>query len=198
MLAVVSLLVNKQGDFVDAYYVTPVPPFPTALGAAFNTFTSRQDISQVPCPIILPNQLRIGSKIKIEAEGEYGSTGTPTIILGFYVGLPGASGAPAAITTILAESGALATSTATAFPWRLEYRGIITGMGTSGQIVGSGNVELSTLTALTTTAIPITAALRTVTLDTTLSRCVGICATWSASNAANTVKVHNSSVLLLN
>jgi len=59
-------------------------------------------------------------------------------------------------------------------------------------------VELGTLTALTATAIPVTAALRTVTLDTTLPRAVGVCATWSASNAANTVKVHNSSVLLLN
>ena len=183
---------------MDAYLVNLVGPFASTIGASFGTFTTKQDVSAKPSPIIPPNVLWEGRRVKIEAEGDYSSTGTPTIVLGFYVGLPGASGAPAAITTTLAESGALATSTATSFPWRMEYRGLITTSGTSGVIVGSGNAELGTLTALTATAIPITAALRTVTIDTTLARAVGVCATWSASSASNTVRVYNMTVQLMN
>ena len=184
---------------MDAYYTTPVGPFATALGANFNTFTTRQDISAVPSPIIAANQLRIGSKIKIEAEGEVSTTATPTLVLGIYGGLPGASGAPAALTMILAESSALSFATAAAWAWRLEWRGLITAIGTAGSVVGQGDIEFGTsLTAFTDAPIPITAALRTVTWDTTLDRALGMCGTFSASSVSNNVRVHNFSCLLLN
>lgn len=184
---------------MDAYYSTPVSPFAPAIGNNFNTFTTRQDVSPLPVPIIPPNAPRPGTMLKMEAEGEWSATGTPTLVLGFYVGLPGASGAPAAITTILAESGAIALTALTNIPWRMELRGKIVTVGTSGSIVLLGDIEMgSSLTAFATTAIPITLALRTVALDTTLARACGICATFSVSNVANNVRVYSHTVLLQN
>jgi hypothetical protein len=180
---------------MDAYYATPVPPFPTALGAAFNTFTTRQDISPQPLPIIYPGQLRIGSKIKVEAEGEFSTTGTPTLSIGTYIGT-----IAGVITTVIAEYTAAATGSAAAsWPWRLEWRGIVTAVGTAGSVTGCGAVELgSSLVAATTLPIPSTLALRTIAWDTTIARAIGVCATWGTSSASNSIKTYNSSVLLLN
>ncbi|HEY5987258.1 MAG TPA: hypothetical protein VIV12_12925 [Streptosporangiaceae bacterium] len=184
---------------MDAYYTTPVGPFAGALGANFNTFTTRQDVSPVPCPIIQPNQLRIGTRIKMEAEGEWSATATPTLVLGFWAGAVGASGGVAATTFLIAESSAFTLSAITNIPWRLEWRGIVTVTGTSGSVVGSGDIEIGTsLTAFTDAPIPITLALRTITWDTTLARACGVCATFSASSVSNNVRVYNHTVLLLN
>lgn len=181
-----------MGDF---YMTTPVGPFPTAIGASFGAFTTRQDVSPQPLPVIQGYQLRLGSKIKIEAEGEFSTTGTPTLALGFYIGT-----AAGAITTVLAESGAITTGSGAAnWPWRLEYRGIITGLGVTGACVGMGDLELGTsLTAFSDVPIPTTLALRTIVWDTTIARAIGVCATYGTSNAANTVKTYNHSVSLLN
>src|SRR5689334_18825053 len=130
---------------MEAYLSNIVPPYATALGAAFSTFTTRQDISAKPSPIIPPNAMWEGRRIKIEAEGEFSTTGTPTLVLGFYVGIPGASGAPAAITTVLAESAAITTASgAAAFPWRLEWRALVTASGTSGSLTGQGIIDFGT------------------------------------------------------
>lgn len=181
-----------MGDF---YVTTPIGPFPTALGNNFNTFTARQDVSPQPLPVILPYQLRLGSKIEIEAEGEFSTTVTPTLVLGFYIGT-----VAGAITTPLAESSAITTATgAASFPWRMEYRGIVTAIGTAGTIVGCGNLELGTsLIASSTTPMPITLALRTVTWDTTIARAIGVCATWGTNSVSNNVRTYNHSVLLFN
>jgi hypothetical protein len=185
---------------MDAYYTTPVGPFHVAAGAAFGTFTTRQDISPIPCPVILPGMLRVGTQIKIEAEGEYSTTGTPTLALGFYAGLVGNTGIPAGLTTIIADSVANTTGAGTAaqWPWRLMWRGLITALGvTSGSVLGAGSCEFgTTISALTLTAVPITAALRTVTRDTTIAWCIGVCGTYSASSASNTVKVNSLLVSL--
>lgn len=179
----------------DFYMTTPIGPFPTAIGASFGTFTTRQDVSPQPLPVIQGYQLRLGSKIKIEAEGEFSTTGTPTLVLGLYIGT-----AAGAITTVLAESSAITTASgAASFTWRLEYRGIITGLGVTGACVGCGNLELGTaLTTISSVPIPITLALRTIVWDTTIARAIGVCATWGTSSASNTVRTYNHSVLLLN
>jgi len=181
---------------VDFYVTGPVGPFPTAIGASFGTFTARQDVSPLPLPVVQAYTLRLGTKIKIEAEGRFSTTGTPTLALGFYIGT-----AAGAITTVIAESSAVTTgSGAAAWSWRLEYRGLFVGtLGTGCQLVGNGTLELGTsLTAHASTPIPITDALRTIVWDTTIPRAIGVCATWSASSASNTVQTLNHSVLLLN
>lgn len=188
----------------DAYYTTPVAPFHTAAGTTIGTFTTKRDISPAPCPVIWPGMLRIGSKIKIECEGEWSSTGSPTFVLGLYYGvaLDASTGIPLAITGTLAESAAVTVGAgAAAWPWRMEWRGLVTALGTAGSVLGQGDLEAAG-TAISsfssTQAIPITQALRTVAIPTGGPLVVGVCATCSASSASNTVKVNNLSVQLLN
>lgn len=185
-----------MGDF---YASTPIGPFATAIGAAFNTFTTRQFVDPLPTPIIPANALRPGTRLKIEAEGEFSTTGTPTLSIGCAFGIPGATGA-LGTAVVLAEYTAAATGSAAAsWPWRLEYRGIVTATGTAGSITGQGDVELgSSLVAYTTLPIPSTLALRTVAIDTTIARGVGIVATWGASSASNSIKVYQCTALLQN
>jgi len=183
---------------MDAYYTTPLGPFAPAIGANFNTFTTKQDVSPLPLPILPANACRPGTCIKMEAEGEWSATGTPTLVLGFYCGAPGTVGG-GTITTTFAESVASTLSANTSFPWRMEYRGKIVTVGTTGSIVGSGDLEMGTsLSAITSTMIPITLALRTVAINTTIANAIGICATFSASSASNNVRVYQLTASLLN
>lgn len=185
-----------MGDF---YASTPVPPFATAIGANFNTFTARQFVDPLPVPVILPYQMRPGSLVKIEAEGEFSTTATPTLVLGVAFGIPGATGA-LGTPIVLAENAAITTgSGAASWMWRIEYRGRVTATGTAGSITGTGQLAYGTsLTAVTSVAIPATLALRTVAVDTTISRGVGVVATWGTSNVANNVRVYMVSAILQN
>jgi len=175
---------------LDAYYTTPLGPFHPAPGAAFTTFTTKQNVSPDPVPVIQAGQLRLGSILEIEADGEISSTGSPTMVFGLFLGALGASSAPSIVAT-LAESGAQTIgATAAAWPWRLNYEGRVTLLGTSGTIVGQGEIKWGTsLTAWTSAPLPITQALRTVTVDTTIQRAIGVCGTWSASSVSNSIKV---------
>jgi hypothetical protein len=164
------------------YWVAPVGPFHIIDGAAFNTFTTFQSISPAP-PIVLPgNTLEPGSTIELEAVGEFSNTATPTLSLGFFYGT-------AAV--VLAQSAAITTTTsAVGWPWRIHYRGRVRSIGTAGSIVGMGWVDLGTsLTAMTTQFMPTTLALRTVAIDTTTAKEIGVGAAWGASSASNTIKV---------
>jgi hypothetical protein len=184
---------------MQARYTTPLGPFAPDIGAAFNTFTTKQDVSPLPLPILPANAVDKGTILKIEAEGEFSTTATPTLVLGFYAGAPGASGG-GTITHTLAESSAITTgSGAASWPWRLEYRGKFTLTGSSGTIVGCGDIEFGTsLTALTSFPIPITLALRTVTFNTTIANAIGVCATYSASSISNAVRTYAITASLLN
>ena len=63
---------------MEAHYTTPLGPFAPAIGAAFNTFTTRQDVSPLPLPILPANGVSLGTAFKVEAEGQWSATGTPT------------------------------------------------------------------------------------------------------------------------
>lgn len=175
----------------DVYYTSPVPPFHTAVGAFFNTFTTFQDISPTPRPAIYGNALRAGSKLEVEAWGVFSNTATPTLALGFYFGT-------AAV--VLAQSAAITTTTgATLWQWHLKYCGVVVAPGTAGSIVGQGIIDLGTsLTAMTTAPIPVTDAARTVAIDTTVNKEIGVGAAWGASSASNTIKTNDLRVLVLN
>lgn len=180
---------------MDLYFTTPIGPFPVAASSTFASFTTKQDVSPQPLPVVAAYQPRLGTKLWIKANGEFSTTGTPTLALGFYIGT-----AAAAITTDIALSSVITTgSGAAAWPWDLEWSGTFTAIGTSGTIVGCGALQLGTaLTTISTTPIPITQALRTVTWDTTIARAVGVSATWGTSSASNTVKTNSLAVVLLN
>lgn len=180
---------------MDIYLATPVAPFHSAAGAAFGTFTTKQDVSPQPLPVIQGGTLRPGAKLWLKAVGEFSTTGTPTLALGFWIGTVGGS-----ITTDIALSGVITTgTTAAAWPFDLEWCGICTAVGTAGSVIGSGILQLGTsLTAFATSALPITQALRTFAWDTTIARAIGVSATYSASSASNTVKVNDLQALLVN
>lgn len=178
------------------FLAEPVGPFHPAVGAAFASFTTKQDISPSPLPVIQGGRLEPGMKIWIQSHGEFSTTGTPTLALGYYIGTRAAS-----ITTDIALSSVITTgSGAAAWPWSLEWFGVVTAVGTSGSVTGSGRLDLGT--ALTTFAaavpIPITQALRTFTWDTTIERAVGVSATWGTSSASNTLKVNSHQVMIIN
>jgi hypothetical protein len=184
------------------YLVNCVGPFAQASGAAFNTFTTKQDVSPRPVPRILPGMVRAGSIIKIEAEGEWScTTGSPTLTFGLFHGThTGDTSAPTSLTDIaLSSAMPCGASALTAMPWRMEWRGKVTKTGSAGSMIGQGDLEFGTsLTTFSDVPIPITAALRTVAIDTTTDRAIGVSATWSASNAANSITTYSITVLILN
>lgn len=177
-------------------------PYAYLSGAAFNTFTTKKDVSPLPIPRIPAGRFEIGSVLKIEAEGEYScTTGSPTLNFGLYLGAHDGTATVPTITTDIALSAAMApgASALTAMPWRMEYRGKVTKVGSAGTLLGHGDLEFGTsLTALTTFPIPITAALRTVALNTTIDNAIGVSGTWSASNAANSITTYNLTVVVMN
>src|SRR5689334_19011077 len=112
---------------MDIYLSEPVGPFPTAVGGAFNTFTTKKSVDPLPIVVIPAGKLRLGSKISIRANGEYSTTGTPNLTWGFWYGTRALS-----ITGDIALSSVIATpSGAAALPWTMEWDGICTAEGTS-------------------------------------------------------------------
>lgn len=173
-------------------------PFPSARGSAANTFTTAKDVSPTPLPFCAANELKLGSKVEIEAFGEFSTTGTPTLQIEFLYGV--ASGALASTGVILAASGAITTvTTAASFPWHAKWVGIVTATGTAGVIYGSGILDLGTsLIAFASSAMPITAAARSVTIDTTVAKTFGIGAAWSVSSVSNQIIVDHFAAKIVN
>lgn len=164
-------------------------PFPNARGAAFNTFTTAKDVSPVPLPVVYGNELRLGSKVELEVRGEYSGVTGNTLRLGFHYGVL----AGGLLSTGIELCGSALTAmgtTPTAWPFHMHYRGIITAIGASGVIYGHGILDLgSSLTALGSTAIPVTAAARQKTIDTTVQKTLGVFAEFGTSAAGNQVIV---------
>lgn len=180
-----------------ANLVSQAGGYPQAAGAAFTTFTALQDVSPLPLPLVYGYQLRVGQKIDLEAEGEFSTTGTPTLSLAFLYGATaGAAGSP----VVWAQTGVITTgTTAAAWPWHLHARGLVTAVGTSGSIILQGYLDLGTsLTAASSTWAPVTQALRTTTIDTTANKLIGVGAAWGTSSASNSIKVNNFTALLMN
>jgi hypothetical protein len=173
-------------------------PFPSARGSAANTFTTAKDVSPVPLPFVGGNEIKLGSKIELEAFGEFSTTGTPTLQLGFLYGV--AAGAVASGGVTLAASGAITTATgAAAFPWHMKWIGTVTAVGTAGVVYGHGILDLGTsLTAFATSAVPVTAAGRSVAIDTTVAKTFGVLAAWSVSSVSNSVTVDSLMAKVVN
>jgi hypothetical protein len=164
-------------------------PFPTARGTAVNTFTTARDVSPTPLPFTQGYELRVGSKVELEAFGEFSTTATPTLQLMFLYGVASAAVASGGVT--LAASGAITTATgAASFPWHAKYVGIVTAVGTTGAIYGQGILDLGTsLTAFASSAMPVTAAGRSVAIDTTIAKTFGVGAAYGTSSVSNAVVV---------
>lgn len=176
-------------------------PFPKGLGTAKNTFTTYQDVAGVASdpsslPSSLPGDLKRGTKIQVEAFGEFSTTGTPTLQIGcIYGATPGAAGG-----TAMAQSGAITTgSGAAAWAWHYNAWGLVTQVGASGTMTIHGILDLGTsLTALASSHAPITAAARAVTIDTTTQKLWGLGAAYSVSSASNGITVYGFRVEIMN
>jgi hypothetical protein len=174
---------------VRTYYVGPLPPLHITDGAAFNTFTTFQSIAPTPAVVLPANILEPGSELRLEYDGEFSNTGTPTLGLGFLYGA-----------TALAVGTAITTTTAAAsWPIHAEWCGRVRSVGTAGSINGQGwwtiGTSLATLSAAQ--SMPVTLALRTVTIDTTAATAVAPGAVWGTSSVSNTIKVNRFSVSLV-
>lgn len=174
------------------YWSTPLPPFQTADGTALASSTTLTDISLAPQCVLPANVLEAGMKLQLEAFCTFSTTGTPTLLLGFYHG--GVAG------TALAVSSAVTTgSGAAAWSAILRWRGQVRSVGSSGSIVGQGEFLLGTsLTAFSARCIPEVAASRTVTIDTTAAKSLTVGAQWGTNSASNTITCNDFTVTLLN
>jgi hypothetical protein len=150
----------------------------------FNTFTGPLDVTSntVNAPFVMPaNTLdRPGQMIHTYAAGTFSTTGTPTLVMGTYLG-----------TTVLAVNVALTTASgAVTLPWCLETWTKVAGTGTAGLLNTRGNLVYgTTLTAITNIPVP-GIALANVTADTTAAAAWTVKATWSTSSASNIVVTH--------
>lgn len=174
------------------YYVAPWPPFQVADGAAYNTSVTLTDVSPQPHITLPGGQMELMSEVEIDAAGSFSNTGTPTLLLGFYLG--GVAGV-----AIAASSAVTTTTGAASWPWELHYRGRIRATGTGGSMQGTGRLYLGTsLTAFTVRPIPETLAARTFTWDTTANKIVTVGAQWGTSSASNTLTCNEISLRLNN
>jgi hypothetical protein len=172
-----------------------IDPHPIARGSAKNTFTAYQDVSPLPLPVLGANELKVGTKLTVDAVGEFSTTLTPTRQIGLIYGA--VAGAAGGVT--VGQTAAITTGTAASWPWHFKWYGIVTAVGTSGVLYGSGILDLGTsLTAFASAAAPPTAAARSATIDTTVSKLIGLGAAWSASSGSNSITVDVFNVILEN
>ncbi|SRR6266704_1504253 len=177
------------------YWVSQVPYLHVASGPAFNTFTTFQQIlvnTTTPAPVIPGGSLDVGVEIHLDADGEFSTTATPTLGLGFMFG--STLSLPA---TTLAVGTAITTGTTGAsWPWHAEWKGRVRAIGSAGSIQGAGwwmiGTNLATFSAAQ--AMPVTAAARTVTWDTTATQAIAPGAVWGTSSVSNTIRVDRFSV----
>lgn len=172
------------------YWAAPLPPLHVADGASYNTSVTLTDVSRAPQKQLAAYQLLEGTEVELRAQGFFSNTGTPTLLLGFYYG--GVAGV-----AVAASSAVTTASGVTGVPWELRYNGRVRVTGTSGQIVGQGELYLGTaLTTMTVRPIPETLAARTVTIDTTIVKTFTVGAQWGTSSASNTLTCNDLSVRL--
>jgi hypothetical protein len=150
------------------YWVSPLPPFHIADGAAYTGTAALGDISPLPNVVIPGATFMIGSRLEFAAFGRYTSTATAgTIVMGIYL-------APSA--AAIATGQALCVTSALTLPasqtnrsWRLEGNCSVRAIGTAGSIIGL--LEISNLTGAApvvgTDMAPATAP-APVTYDTTV------------------------------
>lgn len=150
-------------------------------GTALANSTTLTDISAAPQVTLPANFLNyVGSSLRLTAFGSFSTTGTPTLLLGFYYG--GVAG------TALGTSGAVTTASgAVSFPWRLLMEVTVRTTGSSGTVMTSGSLLLGTaLTAFSSIPVP-NAALATVTVDTTTAKAITVGAQWGTASSSNTI-----------
>lgn len=174
---------------METIWSAPVPPLNAVSGTAV-TAAALTAGTPPPAPIIPMGTLDVGSIIELEARLEATTTGTPTLIMGFYIGAVGGaigSAVPIAVTPAMAMTASFA-----AWPILLRYKGVIRTLSPTAAVIhGTGELLWpSGLTAWASSPYPATAAARTVSnLNTQQNNQLDVGLTLSTVTGAPTVTV---------
>lgn len=150
-------------------------------GTALATSTTLTKISPAP-DYVLPSGLLIpGSVLRLTAAGRFSTTGTPTLLLGFYYG--DVSG------VALATTGALTTASGAAnLTWRFEALMVVRSIGAAGTAMTIG--EAGGITGATTKNLAPASAPAVATINTTIANILSVGAQWGTSSASNSITCH--------
>jgi hypothetical protein len=170
-------------------------PHAVARGASTGPSATILDMTPPPNPVSYANELKLGSKVIIEAIGEWTSAASvTTLLISLWFGTTA--------TVIAASSAVTPTASQTSMPWHVRWNGKITAVGTSGVIYGHGILDIVTASPSSAytagIAMPQSAAARSVTIDTTAMKQWGIGGTWAAATAGNTARCDVFNVQILN
>lgn len=168
-------------------WVAPLNPQNSGVaGTALASSTTLTDISAAPQYTLPANfaQLTGSTGLRLTAGGVFSTTGTPTLLLGFYYGAVAGS-ALAATEAFTTASGV------TNVQWRLEATLSFRTLGSSGTAWTQGWRFFGTA-ATTGTFGPLPgAAPAAVTVDTTAAKVISVGAQWGTSSASNTITCHS-------
>lgn len=183
-----------------ASWSAPVPE-QSAVSITVSTFTTATltDISPLPC-LIPAGALNLGTRVRLRAAGEYTATTTASSLTwGFYIVNQGVAFTSA---SALAATASTAAVVATAWPFIIEYTGVIQTLSqnnvnaTTAKIVGQGwSLLPASLTTFTgPIPMPVTAAARTVVqtanaLNTSLNQIVSLGLTVATNTGFSSVTV---------
>jgi len=160
-------------------------------GSALASSTTLTDIS--PAPQFLSQawgQMYVGQRWRLTAYGIFSTTGTPTLLLGFYYG--GVAG-----TALVATAATTTGSGAASWPWEMQMLMEVRSLGSSGTVWCKGWVDFPTsLTAITRTSLPITQT-QPVTINTGTNSALTCGAQWGTNSASNTITCEGFLVELL-
>lgn len=168
-------------------------PGAVARGSSLSVTTTATAVTPGAAPVTYANELKLGSKVVVEAWGEATSSASaPTLTFGVWYG---ASSTKSWVSAALTQ-----TSSLTSYPWHLRMGGVVTAVGSSGVLYLHGIVDLGNAVATfgTPQAIPNTAAARQVTIDTTAMTAWNIAANWGAATAGNSLICDIFNVQVLN
>lgn len=187
-------------------WTNSLDPFAISRATIVNTFTTARDVygagtAAIPLPVTYGNELKIGTTVELKAVAALSTTGTPTFRAGFGYGVT----AGGALSTGVELAGNALTATATgaaAWPVVLWYMGKVTAEGTSGVIYGSGYImvggSLTTFASPGIVPMPVTAAARSATIDTTAKKTWTVFAEFGTNNAANQIQIDAFDVTIKN
>jgi len=133
--------------------------------------------------------------LEIEVAGVYGSNATDTLALN--IKLCQVSGCGSGTVVQVATTGTVTMSAATAQGWSARVRCNVFTSGASGTLDCQGSPGALFFSALTTAILDDIVNAGTSTVNTTVDEFVSVSATWSSTNAANTITLRNFSVKIL-
>ena len=164
-------------------------------GTALNTSTTATSIIPSASRFVLPSNFfsQIGKRLRITAQGRMSTftSGTLTIAVNF-----GTVASPIIVFT----SGALAmvvSQTNVTFDMEINLTCRAIGSGTAANLMGVGRLSCAAVLSANS-QLPITSPVVGTGFDATATQVVDLFATWSVSNAANSIQVHQYSVESLN